>query len=228
MNYERVLVFGAHPDDEMTMAATVARMVSEGTKVYICIMTDGCEGYPKPEWKDEIVAMRKQEQADCDKVLGTTRRYNLDFPDGGLTDDKETLLATVGVIREVRPDAMFTHGPHDKHRDHRRTHAVTVEAYFHAGQPVMSEQGPPYRPAHLYYYKAVRDERPTVEVNCTGFAHVPLEVRATQVSQHTLWGRTQEDLLREAEELKAVGPPYVERFWLAEKTVLHNLLPREL
>lgn len=228
MSYERVLVFGAHPDDEMTMAATMAKLVSEGTELYICIMTDGSEGYPRPEWRDSIVAMRKEEQADCDRVLRTTRRYNLDFPDGGLADDKETLLQTVRVIREVRPDAMFTHGPHDRHRDHRRTHAVTVEAYFHAGEPVMSQEGKPFRPAHLYYYKAVHDQRPTITIDCTGFAHVPLEVRATQVSQHTLWGRTREDFLRQAEELKASRAPYTERFWLAERAVLHDFLPRAL
>lgn len=78
--------------------------------------------------------------------------------------------------------------------------------------------------------RAVRDDRPTIRrtADCTGFAHVPLEVRATQVSQHLLWGRTREDFLGEAEEVKAAKPPYVERFWLAEKTVLHNLLPRGL
>ena len=225
MDYQRILVFGAHPDDEMTMSATMARLVSRGTEVYICIMTNGCEGYPKPEWRDRIVEMRKKEQADCDQVLGTTRRYNLDFPDGGLTDDKETLLQAVRVIREVRPDAMFTHGPHDNHRDHRRTFAVTVEAYFQAGQPVMTDMGEPFRPRHLYYYKAVRDERPVIEIDCTGFAHVPLEVRATQVSQHILWKRSREDFLCEARELKEAKPPYVERFWVAEKCVLHDFLP---
>ncbi|MCK4300830.1 MAG: PIG-L family deacetylase [Planctomycetes bacterium] len=228
MNYERILVFGAHPDDEMTMAGTMAKLISQGTEVYICIMTDGCEGYPKPEWKDEIVAMRRQEQLDCDAVLGTTKRYNLDFPDMALADDKETLQRVIQVIREVRPDAMFTHGPHDKHRDHRRTCAVTVEAYFHAGQSVAAELGEPFRPRHLYYYKAVRDERPTIEIDCTGFAHVPVLVRATQVSQHIHWQRTREDFLREAEELKAANPPYSERFWLVEKTVLHDFLPRGL
>ena len=48
MTYRRVLVFGAHPDDETTMAGTMARLAFGGTKVYVAILTDGREGYPKP------------------------------------------------------------------------------------------------------------------------------------------------------------------------------------
>lgn len=41
---ERVLVFAAHTDDELTMAGTIWRLAQAGTPVHVIIMTDGCEG----------------------------------------------------------------------------------------------------------------------------------------------------------------------------------------
>ncbi len=225
MNYERVLVFGAHPDDELRMAGTMAKMSAAGTKVYVAIMTDGCEGYPKAAWKDKIVEMRKAEQKACDEVLGVTERFNYDAPDQGLTDDKPTLLWCGSVIRKVRPDAVFNHGPVDIHRDHRRTHKVVAEALFHAGQPVNAELGPPHRTPHVYYYKAVVAPLPTVTVDVTDFCWKFAESRMTQVSQHTLWGKTREDFLAEIERLKRERPKTVETFWIAEQTHLADFIP---
>ena len=147
MNYERVLVFGAHPDDEITMAAAMGKMACMGCEVTVAIYTDGCEGYPSPDMADSIVAMRKVEQAECDKVLGLKRRIHFDRPDMALVNDKDTFLDTIEVIRDVKPDAIFTHGPFDNHRDHLNTHAISVEARWQAGQPVAARLGEPWRPA---------------------------------------------------------------------------------
>ena len=77
MDYERVMIFGAHPDDEILLAGTVAKMSAAGVRVVVVTCTDGCEGYPRPEMKDEVVEMRRKEAQECDRVLGiwtTTRR----------------------------------------------------------------------------------------------------------------------------------------------------------
>jgi len=75
MDYERILVFGAHPDDEFTMAGTMAKLADAGVKVYVATMTNGNEGYPRPEWRDTIVEMRRAEAAEADKVLGVARTW---------------------------------------------------------------------------------------------------------------------------------------------------------
>ena len=92
MNYKRILVFGAHPDDEMTMAAAMKKLSDLGVEVHVCISTDGCEGYPRPEWKDSIVEMRKKEQDEADQVMGVAKRHHIDSPDMGLVNDKGTFL----------------------------------------------------------------------------------------------------------------------------------------
>jgi len=144
MDYKRVLVFGAHPDDELGMSPAMALMASRGVHVAVCIATDGSEGYPRPEWKDTIVQMRAKEMEEADKVVGIAQRICLGIEDMGLTNDKETFKRFIKVIRDVRPDVVFTHGPHDIHRDHLATHALSKEATWQAGQPVSADLGEPW------------------------------------------------------------------------------------
>ncbi|MFQ6097634.1 MAG: PIG-L deacetylase family protein [Armatimonadota bacterium] len=234
MNYDTILVFGAHPDDEITMAGTMAKLADAGCTVVVAIYTNGCEGYPRPEMKDEIVEMRRREMAECDKVVGISRRVCFDREDMALVNDKETVKDTVRLIREVRPDAVFTHGPDDVHRDHLNTYAITREAWWHAGQPVAAELGPSWRTPHLYYYKAMgatsarRDSLPTVVIDVTDTYWRAVAARGTQVSQHTLFGRTKEEFDAEAERLREHPEPRTETFWIAERVHLHDFLPRGL
>jgi mycothiol S-conjugate amidase len=225
MDYERILVFGAHPDDEFSMAGTMAKLAEAGVGVYVVTMTNGNEGYPRPEWRDRIVEMRREEAAAADKVLGVARRWILDIEDMGLTADKATVKQCIAIVREVRPHAVFTHGPHDRHRDHLATHTVGVQATWHAGEPVAAELGEPWRTPHVYYYKSCRLELPTVDFDVTGYAHKMAEARATQVSQHTLFGHTQEDYAAEAARLREARPPVTERFWIVPTNSLPDFLP---
>lgn len=220
MDYHRILVFGAHPDDEMAMAGTMRKLADEGVEVHVCISTDGCEGYPHREWKDRIVEMRREEQAEADKVMGVARRHQIESPDMGLANDKETFLRFIKVVREVRPDAAFTHGPDDFHRDHIATSKLSLEALWQGGQPVSTELGDPWRTPHIYFYKAVAGQKAHIAIDCTGYAHIGHLARATQVSQHVLWGRTREDFEAEAKRLQEANPHYVESFWITDRMVL--------
>ncbi len=230
MNYRRILVFGAHPDDEITMAATIAKLTDSGVEVAVCIMTDGCEGFPDPSWRDRIVAMRAAEMEECDRVLGIGRRFRLDRPDMGLTYDKQVFKDCIRVVREARPDAVFTHGPAGMNPDHVATHQITVPAVWQAGEPVSADLGEPCEVRHLYYYKEVltsrRDLGPCVTFDVTGFEHYRLLANATQVSQHTLFGRTREELEAEAQRIKEANEPASETFWLSERFRLTDFPPR--
>ena len=225
MNYQRVLVFGAHPDDELRMAAAMAKMAAAGTRVTVVICTDGCEGFPRPEMKDTIVAQRAQEAEAARVVLGVERYLNLGAPDMALVNDKAMFKQVIRVIREVRPEAIFTHGERERHRDHLATHALTLEAAWQAGEPVCADLGEPWPTPHLYYYKGTALEGPAVELDVTDFAHKHAEAMATQVSQHVLFGRTRESYLEEAARVKANPPRTVARFVLHPWTVLRGFPP---
>jgi LmbE family N-acetylglucosaminyl deacetylase len=224
MNYRRVLVFGAHPDDEMTMANAMAKLASEGVEVYVCTPTDGCEGYATPGERDTIVQTRRAEAEAADRVMGVTRRYMLGIPDMDLMNCKENVLRFIEVIREVRPDAIFTHGPDETHRDHMATRDLSLEAAWQAGEPVAARLGEPWVTPYVFYYKnVIRSIVPRVVYDTTGFGHIRAEALATQVSQHTLFRRTAEDLLAEAKRLKEENAPCSHTFHMPERFVLHGL-----
>lgn len=228
VNYSRVLVFAAHPDDEITMAGTIAKLSAAGVEVVVCQFTDGCEGYPKPEWRDKIVQMRRREAEACNEVLGIAKRYYVSRPDMALVNDKETFKEAIRIIRQVRPQAIFTHGPDDFHRDHKAASEIALEAAWQAGEPVAAELGEPWITPHVFYYKGVRTRLPDIVIDVSETAHKAAEARATQESQHTLFGRTKDDFLAEAERIKkavAEGHKYTESFWLTDRCHLRDFPP---
>ncbi len=226
MNYQRVLVFGAHPDDEIRMAPAMARMAAEGIEVTVVIFTDGSEGYPRPEMKDTIVATRAREMEACRRLLGVARYINLGAPDMGLENTKEMLQRVIGVIREVRPDAVFTHGEKDRHRDHLATHAISLEACWHAGEPVAAELGPPWPVRHIYYYKNTALDGPVVEYDVGQYAWARPAALATQESQHTLFQRDRRSFEEEAERLRRNPPRQFHRFVIHPWTILGDFPER--
>jgi len=222
--YKKILVFGAHPDDEITMAGTIAKLASEGVKVSVVNMTNGCEGYSDLKLKNKIVKIRKLEAKKCDRVLGISYREILDIPDMNLTNDKKTLKTCIKLIRKIKPDAIFTHGPRDKHKDHCNTHYVTKSAWFHAGEPVAIELGSPWRTPYLYYYKGVETPLPSVVYDVTDFAEKKFEALATQISQFDIFRKTKEDFERQIFEIKKNRPKVFDRFWIAEDVILEKFL----
>ena len=225
MHYERIMVFGAHPDDELRMARSMAKMAAEGTIVTAVIFTNGCEGFPRIEMKDEIVALRAVEAEEVQKVLGVQRYVNLEAPDMGLVNDKDMLRKVIKVIRESRPQAIFTHGENERHRDHIATHDLSLEASWHAGEPVSADLGAPWKTPHIYYYKNTAIEGPAVVYDVSDYAYVHPLAMATQVSQHTLFKTTKEQYLAQAEQMKRNPPRTVERFVLHHWTVLNAFPP---
>lgn len=221
MNYRRVLVFGAHPDDELAMAPAMAKLASLGVDVVVAMMTDGCEGYPSADMKDTIVEVRRQEQAEADRLLGT-RRVHLARPDMGLVNDKQTLLDTIRVIREVRPDAIFTHGVDERHRDHIATREISLEAAWQGGEPVSTELGEPWVTPHVWYYKNMGGRPADLIYDVTGFAHYAALSRGTQLSQHVLFGRDKASFEAEAERIKQANQPATAHFWMTGRTALRE------
>ena len=127
----------------------------------------------------------------------------------------------------MRPDAIFTHGPHDLHRDHLATHAISIEAAWQAGNPVSAELGELWRTPYILYYKGVTDRQPDIVLDVRAWAHVRPLTQATQVSQLALWGTTVERLHAEAERLRSAHAAYTNNFWFSDRTHLSYLPPVE-
>lgn len=216
--YSRTLVFAAHSDDEITMAGTIAASVRAGCRVGMVTMTNGCEGYPDPAMRRTIVARRRREAHASDRVLGVSRHFFVAQPDMGLAYSKPLLQDLIRIIRQFRPEAIFTHGPVDGHTDHRMTNRLSEDAFWHAGQPVAARLGALWRTPVLYYYKGVGpglDSLPVIALDVSATAYKRYEALATQTSQFTLFKSSRAALLAKARALKTRPETVRETFWLA-------------
>ena len=120
----RILVVGAHPDDEVLGAGgTIARHVQEGDEVCVLILTDGVTSHHNE------IAMQKAAARSACRMLGADVWF-VDLPDQRL--DGMPLLEVIRpistAIRELRPDVVYTHHHGDANQDHRTVFAATLVA----------------------------------------------------------------------------------------------------
>lgn len=129
----RVLVVGAHPDDEMLgCAGTLAHHSRRGDEVHILIAGEGAtardesrgEGIPP-----EVLALRRAAK-EAARIVGARQPRFLGLPDERL--DGMILLDLVKrleeVIEEVRPSVIYTHHGGDLNLDHRIIHQGVMTA----------------------------------------------------------------------------------------------------
>ena len=151
-----VLIFGAHPDDEVVgMGGTIAKLAQTGHEVFVVIFTKGEEGYAEKKLKETISDLRQSEIERVRSILGIKKYELMGRPDMGLVNDKDTFKETIKMIRRYRPDAVFTHHRVDRHRDHLAASRLVAEAFWQSGEPVSMDLGEPWRPRALYYYEEV-------------------------------------------------------------------------
>ena len=132
-----VLVFAAHPDDELLgLGGTVRRLFNEGKTVRAVILAEGLTSRRDSRSdtdKDELLDL----QGDARRAAGVVGYESIDFcgfPDNRLDEvDLLDVIKTVsGYIEKYHPDTIFTHHHGDLNIDHRRT----CEAVLTACRPV--------------------------------------------------------------------------------------------
>ncbi|HZG78853.1 MAG TPA: PIG-L family deacetylase [Paenibacillus sp.] len=146
-----ILAIGAHPDDiELQCAGTLAKYAMLGHDVYMAVVTNGDKGNYDIE-PEALATIREAEFREACGVIGATPIW-MGYPDELLTNDLETRMAFVDVLRSVDPDLVITHGPNDYHPDHRYTHELVLDAVSLAGvDRVVTSKPSTRRQANLYY-----------------------------------------------------------------------------
>lgn len=136
-----ILVVAAHPDDEVLgCGGTIAKLASEGCRVYTLILGEGVTSRDNKrsvtKRKSSIIGLKKEALA-ANRILGVTEVFSYNLPDNRF--DTVPLLDVVKVIENVKskikPDMIFTHYYADLNLDHR----VTYEAVITASRPLPSE-----------------------------------------------------------------------------------------
>jgi N-acetylglucosamine malate deacetylase 1 len=140
----RMLAFGAHPDDiEIGCGGSLAE-IGNRSPVHIewVILTSGGEGslVLKPQ---ELAKIREAEALNAAECFGVTQVHFLRQAEGDAFK-KSALLQTIGIIRKVRPDVIWVHSGIEARGDHRRTHALVMEAVELASGPWYQMCGKPH------------------------------------------------------------------------------------
>jgi LmbE family N-acetylglucosaminyl deacetylase len=213
--YKRILIFAAHPDDEITMGGTIAKLASEGTEVIVIQMTDGCEGYKKPEDKSRIVEIRKKEAHNCDRILGIKKRIFLGYPDMSGIYDKKGYQKCIQLIRKYQPEAIFTQGPSSLSCTHTAVYKNTREAIWQAGEPVSGVLGQPHLAKAVYFYKDYAQRGSFVVLDVSDFVEKRVQAYESQKSQRDLTKESYREAKSGALLVKETEERYFERFELA-------------
>lgn len=107
----KILAVGSHPDDvELFCGGVLLRAVEEGHIVRCAVCTNGeSQGREKE---------RIKEQKEAWGFLGVNYGYFLKLKDGALVHDTELITKLEEIIKEYKPDLVFSHSEADYHQDH--------------------------------------------------------------------------------------------------------------
>jgi LmbE family N-acetylglucosaminyl deacetylase len=109
----RVLVVTAHPDDvDFGVGGSVAVWVKSGVEVSYVVITDGdAGGSDRSVPREDMAALRREEQRAAGAELGVSDITFLGYPDGRLTASLDLRRDLCRVLRRVRPDRLVCQSP---------------------------------------------------------------------------------------------------------------------
>lgn len=177
---KRIVVFEAHGDDmEFTAGGTIAKFTDAGHEVTLVVATDNDKGSFEMT-ADELRAVRDREVGEAAKVLGVGRVICLGYSDGELREQAPLHVLRgqfMRIIREVKPDIIFTWDPftpYEGHPDHRAVAMAAHEAASFSHFPLyypeqVREEGlePHYVGEQWFFAKAPRDVNKYVDITST-------------------------------------------------------------
>ncbi|HEX2053444.1 MAG TPA: PIG-L deacetylase family protein [Actinomycetota bacterium] len=130
LDFNKALVFFAHPDDGEFMAGgSMIRWASEGKEIVLCVVTNGAMGSNDPEMKrEDLIAARREEQLEAAKITGISDVVFLGYEDCQVEDSHELRRDIIREIRRYKPDIVigpdptmyFFAGAYVNHPDHRK------------------------------------------------------------------------------------------------------------
>lgn len=130
-NNDRVMVFAAHPDDEVIgMGGSLARFVELGMDVLVFFVADGVSSR---EALREGIEARKNASRLALSRLGVGNIEFLDLPDNQLdtVPKLQIIKAFEEKIQDFKPSVVFANYAHDLNVDHR----VVAESAIVAARP---------------------------------------------------------------------------------------------
>ncbi|MCO5176618.1 MAG: PIG-L family deacetylase [Thermomicrobiales bacterium] len=193
-NVATVLVICAYPDDmESWCGGTLAHLVQQGADVSMALVAAGDTGSAdRSVTPDDVAATRLAEPARANERLGLTDLRFLDERDGEVDDTLELGRKIVELIREVRPDVIFSHDPEHvwppyiTHRDHRIVGRAVLDAVYpmardHLFFPAQVAAGlEPHIVSQVWMFST---SLPTTAIDITATLDLQIDARLEHASQ---------------------------------------------
>jgi len=168
-HHKRVLLIGAHPDDEDTELLTVLARGQGAQAAYLAMNRgEGGQNGIGPELGVELGIVRSGELSAARQIDGARQFFTRAFDFGYTRSVEETfrfwprdslLKDLVRVIRQFRPQIVvttFVGAPREGHGQHRVAGILALEAFRAAGDSsrfpeLLADEGlPPHQPHKLY------------------------------------------------------------------------------
>jgi LmbE family N-acetylglucosaminyl deacetylase len=200
---KKILLIGAHPDDDSQSYGTLAMLRDHGNEVWVLILTTGNVGTKDPKMtRDKLSKIRRVEELNALKVLNIDEEHyiNLGYTDGELewADRKEVVGKIVRWIRKIHPDVLMAFDPGWGYvrwhkTDHRTASYLAADASRAAewrlifpGQ-IIHEGLKEWRvPEYLFYSPLEKDAN--VVVNVTDYNNQRVDAKSKHLSQFSgMW-----------------------------------------
>jgi N-acetylglucosamine malate deacetylase 1 len=140
-----IVVAGGHPGDpECGCAGTIARYTTLGHDVTLLYLNRG-EGFCGSASLDRCAAIRTTEAQNACRIL-KARAIFADQIDGRAIVDAPHYESYARLLAAEKPDIVFTQWPIDRHRDHRATSMLALDAWWKADKSYA-----------FYYYEVAED-----------------------------------------------------------------------
>jgi len=125
----KILCIVAHPDDEIVgMGGTILKYLAEGHQVMTVICSYGEKSHPHIKEKT-ITKTRVGETKKLDEMLNRESVF-LGLEEGKIKEEAETFEVAkklAKLIKEYKPDKIYTHTQGDPHRDHKSVNSIVEE-----------------------------------------------------------------------------------------------------
>lgn len=188
---ERILIFIAHPDDEMHVAGTIALQTAAGLEVTLAVASNGNLGGLPGADKEQRAAVRRAEMEASCAVLGAQLLW-LGYGDDDLMAAYHSDYAAMesnfrNAVRRVDPALLICPPLDDYHHHHRLTAELALNSSTGAGNAnVISEVAPSHGVAYALHMSPMPPTPfvPTLYVDITATFDRKLEALRCHESQH--------------------------------------------